>query len=245
MCRQELHDTGLELAQLTIERDTAFGKDAQQVTLIQHLARLRKSGLVGDRVFALRRDGDGLGQAEQRAEHRYGKDAVIHDETDGPGAGGHQEHGVYKAHVVAHQDGRALGGDMFFAAHLEAVDAACEHKGQKAQQILRHQQKDVQRHHGVQQTHDQEHLRDAQAQAQRQAHADGADDHEERIQDVVGRNDAGAVRGQRAHLDERVHGHAVNARKEREQGQVSHHTPVRAVCQKAPKRVLAGCRQGV
>jgi hypothetical protein len=62
---------------------------------------------------------------------------------------------------------------------------------------------------------------------QQQPHAQRTDDHEQRVQDVVGRDDAGAVRGLAADLDERVHGHAVDAGKQREQGQVRQHAPVR------------------
>ena len=60
-------------------------------------------------------------------------------------------------------------------------------------------------------------------------HADDhrAGDHEQRVEDVVGGDDAGAVARLRAHLDQRVHRHAVEAGEEREQDQVGHHAPVR------------------
>ena len=76
MCRQELHDTGLELAQLTIERDTAFGKDAQQVTLIQHLARVRKSGLSHLVDIQVRVDGELTVREGHDIAHAV-KDALI------------------------------------------------------------------------------------------------------------------------------------------------------------------------
>ena len=57
---------------------------------------------------------------------------------------------------------------------------------------------------------------------------DRAGDHEQRVQDVVGGDDAGAVARLRAHLDQRVHRHAVEAGEEREQDEVGHHAPVRA-----------------
>ena len=44
-----------------------------------------------------------------------------------------------------------------------------------------------------------------------------AGDHEQRVEDVVGRDDAGAVRRLRAQLDQRVHRHAVQAGEERQQ----------------------------
>jgi hypothetical protein len=65
--------------------------------------------------------GDGLGQLEQRSPAPAAEDAVVHHEMDGPRAGRHQQHGVDKAHVVAHQHGRALARDVLVALHLEAV----------------------------------------------------------------------------------------------------------------------------
>jgi len=49
--------------------------------------------------------------------------------------------------------------------------------------------------------------------AQQQHGDDGRDHHEQCVEDVVGRDDARAVRGLAAHLDQRVHGHAVDAGK--------------------------------
>ena len=154
---------------------------------------------------------------------------MVHDEADRPRACGHQQHRVDECDVVAHQDGRALGRDVLVAAHLEAVDEARDHERDEAQQILRHQHEDVKRDHSVQQTRDQEHLRDRDLRRQQRADTDRADDHEQRIQDVVRRDDAGAVAGLRAHLNERVHRHAVEPREQRKQRQVGHHAPVRGL----------------
>ena len=51
--------------------------------------------------------------------------------------------------------------DVLVAAHLEAVDECARHPGDEAQQVLGHQQEDVERHHRVGQADEQEDLRDA------------------------------------------------------------------------------------
>jgi hypothetical protein len=145
---------------------------------------------------------------------------VVHDEADGAGARGREHHRVDEADVVAHQHRRARGRDALGALHAQPVHAAREHQGHEAQQVLRHEQEDVQRHQRVEQRHHEEDLRDGEpGRQQRRAH-EGAGDHEEGVEDVVGSDDAGAVRGAAAHLDERVHRHAVQARGQRQQGEV-------------------------
>ncbi len=117
-------------------------------------------------------------------------------------AGGHEQHGIDKAHMVARQNGRAGGRNVLVTPHLEAVDEARHHPGHKAQQVFRHQQEDVGRHHRVGNAGEQKDLRHGEARTQQGTSDDGAADHEQRVQDVVGRDDAGAVRGLAAHLDE-------------------------------------------
>ena len=56
---------------------------------------------------------------------------------------------------------------------------------------------------------------------------DGADDQEQRVQNIVGSNNAPPVRGPAAQLDQRVHWHLVQAGKQVDQRQVQPHVPVR------------------
>ena len=49
--------------------------------------------------------------------------------------------------------------------------------------------------------------------------------------------------GWRAHLDQRVHRHAVEAGEQRQQDQVGHHAPVRACSARKPPRRVAGRRR--
>mmetsp|Transcript_3271 Transcript_3271/g.5940 ORF Transcript_3271/g.5940 Transcript_3271/m.5940 type:complete len:209 (+) Transcript_3271:731-1357(+) len=108
----------------------------------------------------------------------------------------------------------------------EAVDQPRQHEGDEAQQVFRHDQEDVGRHHRIGDAHRQEDLRDAEARAQHGTGDDAAGDHEQRVQDVVGRDDAGPVRWLRAQLDQGVHRHAVEAREQRQQRQIGQHAPV-------------------
>ena len=65
---QDLDDAALEGLQLPVAGDAALGEDGQQVALAQHLGGTLEGGLVGLRVFPLRRNRDGLGQSEQPAQ---------------------------------------------------------------------------------------------------------------------------------------------------------------------------------
>ena len=114
------------------------------------------------------------------------------------------------------------GGDVGVALDAEPVHGAREHEGDEAQQVLGHQAEDVARDDRVGDAGDQEHAADADAEVQQRAGDQRAADHEQRVEDVVGRDDAGAVAGQRAHLDQRVHRHAVEAGAERQHEQVDH-----------------------
>ncbi len=145
--------------------------------------------------------------------------------------------------MVAHQQRRALRRNVFVATHLEAVDHACDDEGDEAQQVFRHQHEDVERHHRVEQAGNQEHLRDREVGTQQRAHAERADDHEKRVQDVVGRDDAGAVARLRTQLDQRVHRHAVQAGEQRQQRQVGHHAPVRGHGEERAQRVAGRWRE--
>ena len=69
-------------------------------------------------------------------------------------------------------------------------------QGGKALQILRYADEDVEADGQIGQAHGQEELRNAEAGgAEQQAGAQGAGDHEQGVEDVVGGDDAGAVSG--------------------------------------------------
>ena len=151
---------------------------------------------------------------------------MVHQKHDGARAGGHQQHGIDKADVVAGQNGRSGEGDVLVARDLEAVHAARQHPRHKAQQVLGHPHENVERHHRVGNTGEQKDLRNRAAAGQQRPGDQRAGDHEQRVQDVVGRDGAGAVRGRAAQLDQRIHGHAVQAGKQAQQRQIGHDTPV-------------------
>ena len=159
---------------------------------------------------------------------------MIHQEPDGPGAGRHEQHRVHKADVVAHQHSRALGGNVFVALRAKAIHQARQQPGHKAQQVFGHHQEDIARHHRVEQADDEEQLADGETRAQQSAGQQSAGDHEQRVQDVVGGDHPSAMGGLAAQLNQRVHGHAVDAGKQRQQRQIGQHPPVRRLGQKGP-----------
>ena len=133
---------------------------------------------------------------------------------------------------------------MFFAPHPKTVAHVGHHPGYKADQVFRHQAKNVRSHHRVGDAGKQNDLRNGAAHRQQRARNHRAGNHEQCVEDVVGRNDARAVRGLAALLDERVHGHAVQTGKQAEQGQIGDHTPVGGLGQKGADGHQLGRRQG-
>ena len=136
-----------------------------------------------------------------------------------------------------------MGRNMHVASHLEAVHAARRHERDKAQQVLGHQHEDIERHHRIGQADKQEYLRNTEVGFEQGTRQHGAGDHEQGVQNIVGRNDAGTVRGLAAQLDQGVHGHAVQAGEQAQQGQVSHDAPVGRLAHKRAHAHDAARRQ--
>ncbi|MNS72296.1 hypothetical protein D3C72_1056990 [compost metagenome] len=186
------------------------------------------------------RDRNRLGLPEEPRQQRHLEDPVIHHKAHRARAGCHQHHGVGKAHVVADQHGRALLGNPVGVDAAQPVDRMDQNPGDEAQQELRHQRIDIEGHHGIEQPHHQEQLRDAVA-SQRHAHAEQRRrDHEEAVQDVVRRNDPRPVRGHAAALDQRIQRHAVEAAEHGQQEQVRQHAPVARIVQEAADAAQRG-----
>ena len=126
-----------------------------------------------------------------------------------------------------------MGWQVVVTCYFKTVHIEGHHEGNEAQQILGHQHENIKRHDCIGQTGEQKDLRDGEIGLEQSACQHSADNHEQRIQYIVGRNDAGPVCGQAAQLDQRIHRHAVQARKQTEQREVSHHPPVCALADKS------------
>ena len=174
----------------------------------------------------VRRNGDGARHAKNQAQAGGAEDAAVHDEAHIARAGGHDQHGVDEADVVGHQKGRPRGGHVLHAPHLEAVSQPRNQLGRQPQQQARGRAHGVKGCQHIPQPHGgKQRLRGkARAQQQRGQHAGG--NHEQRVEDVVGRNHARAALGRGLRLNQRVKRHAVDARAETEQRQIRHHAPV-------------------
>ncbi len=231
--------------QLTVFGNSAFRKYGQQITLAQHFGSGFKGGIVGRSIFAARRNRDRLAEPEQPSDQRHFEDLVVHHKVDGPRTGRHQQHRIHETDVVAHQHGWALCGYVFVAGDAEAIDKPRRNQRDETQQILGHQHEDVERHQRVGDADKQENLRDGVVRLQQRAGEDRADDHEQRVENVVGGNDARAVRGLASQLDQRIHRHAVEARKKAEQRQVHHYPPVSRRCEETANAHELGGRQAL
>ena len=211
---QNLHDAALELLQRAVFGNAAFREDGQQVAAFEHLGSGIKRSLIRGRVLSTRCYRYRFGEAKQPAQHGHFENVVVHQKVNWARAGRHQQHGVHKAHVVARQNGSAGGGDVVIARDLEAVDKVRQHPRHKAQQILGYQHEDVKRHHRIGKPSEQEDLRNREVVLEQQPGDDRAGNHEQRVQNIIGGDDAGAVRGLAAQLDQRIHRHAVQPGKQ-------------------------------
>ena len=207
-------------------RQSALWEDGQQITVAQHFGCGFKCRAIQGGVFSARRNRDGLGQVKQPAQHRRSKNAVVHDKADRARAGCHQQHRVDKADMVANQYRCALGRKVVFTRDVKAVHTPRQQQRAKAQQVFRHQHKNVKRDHGIGQTEKQKNLRNGEARLKQRPRQHRTPDDEQGIEDIVGGDDAGAVRDLATQLDQCIHRHAVEPRKQAEQGQVRHYPPV-------------------
>ena len=128
--------------------------------------------------------------------------------------------------MVASQHGGTFGWNVVVATDFETINTARQHECNEAQQVFGNQEKDIKRHHGVGKPDKQKNLRNAELGLQQSARQNRADDHKQRIQYVVGCNDAGAVCRLAAQLNQCVHWHAVQTCKQAKQGQVHHDAPM-------------------
>ncbi len=223
----------LERIHLAGGRDLALGEDADHLALGQRGGDGVVGALEQRLVFVRRRNGDRLDRAEEPGQQRHAEDSVVHHEAHRPAHEGPHHHRVDKADMVADQQARALVGNPLVALHLHAVDGMDQQPHHEADQEFRQQRVDVDRHHGVEDARHQEQLRDGEAGAREHHRQHRRSDHEQRVEDVVGGDDARAVRRLAAALDQRVQRHAVEAAEHRQQKQIGQHAPVAMVLQEA------------
>ena len=191
---QDFQHPALERLQFAVAGDRAFRENAQQIAFVQHLAGGREGSLVGVRVFAARRNRDGLSQTKHPAQHGRGENAMVHDEANGPGAGRHDQDRVHETHMIADQHRRATDRNVLIAPHAKPVDESGHDEGHKTKQILGHQQEDVEGHHGIGQRQQQEDDRQAHTRSHQGTGRQRTGDHEECIENIVGCNDPRPMR---------------------------------------------------
>ncbi len=121
--------------------------------------------------------------------------------------------------------------DVVEAGRSQAVDDIDHDPGQEAHQEFRQQRVDVDRHQRIQDRDDDEQLGNGEP---RPEHDDGENrcaDHEQRIDDVVGRDDSGQVPALGPLLNQRVQRNAVKAAESAEQCKVCQYPPTAAALQ--------------
>jgi len=142
--------------------DGAFRKNADQIAVLQRLCHRLERRFPERGIVAFRGDGDGTAGSEHEAQDRRLEDLVVHDEADGPAAGGHDHQGIDEADVITCDHRGAGFGNRVDAFHPQPVDRVHQHPDDETHQELGHQLEDVHRHGGVQQADDEEQLRNGE-----------------------------------------------------------------------------------
>ena len=90
---EQLHHAALELGELAVARDRAFGEDAEQVAFVEHLCRARER-LLRRSAGSTFCGAIGIALARRKNQPSTGalKMLVVHDEADRPRARRHQQH---------------------------------------------------------------------------------------------------------------------------------------------------------
>src|SRR5690606_26505431 len=188
----------------------AFREDAHHFTGIQLCGDALERLVVDLRVTRLRIDRDRLAGAENIVEHRHVIDRLEHDEAHRAANGAGHDQRIDIADMVAHQHAGTFLGDIVEAIMLHAVDGVRQHPDQQTDQEFRHDGIDVCRHQHVGQRKYQEELRDGQLDETNQHDAgDCRAHHQQRIEDIVGGNDARQVTRIRTMLDESEQRHDI------------------------------------
>ena len=129
---------------------------------------------------------------------------MIHHEADRTAAAAHQNDRINQADMIGNDQRRAFLGHLVDAMNSQAVHRFDEQPGNEAQQEFRHQGVDVNRHQSVQQGCQREQGRDGKTGAEQCRCAQCAGDHEQRVHDVVGGDDACPLLRRTAQLYQRV-----------------------------------------
>ena len=156
------------------------------------------------RVFLGRGNGDGPCGAEHEVQQRHLEDVVIHHKAHRAAHGTGQNQRVHEADVVADQHAGAFFRDVLQPLVADAVQRVGGDPHQEAHHELGQQAVDVRGDQQVQQGSNQQHGRDADPHACQDGGKGGAGHHEQRVQDIVGRNGARAERRGGAALDQRI-----------------------------------------
>ena len=220
----------------------AFGEDAQQVAVGQHPAGLREGALVGRRVVLLRRDRDRLASLNSAPSTGVAKMRWSMTKRIGRGLAAISSTASTKLTWLHTRIAAPCVGNVLVAVAPGSGRRSAQRRRRRSAAGTRAPAGRCRAAtNALSSADDAEDLRDLTARPTAARRRAGAGDHEQRVQDVVGGDDACAVRGRRAQLDQRVHRHAVQPGEQRQQGQVDHHAPVRRLARgTAPRPTAAG-----
>ena len=141
--------------------------------------------------------------------------------------------------MIGRQQRRAFGGNMFDAFGAQPIDRLDQHPGHEAQQKLRHQPVDIDGDQRIQQRGQAEQGRNRQPGAECSGRPQRTHHHEQRIENIVGCNDPGALLRGAANLHQRVKRHDEEAAENTEHHQVKKHSPDRRNAEQRQQLVRA------
>ena len=216
----------LELVDLPVSGQFAFGEDAHQFTVFQVFSNFLEGLIVDRQVFVAPGNRDGASGAKNEVEHRQVVDFVIHHEPNRPPHSPANQQRIDKGHMVADQQRRTLVRNQLQVAMLDTVHGMAEQPDHEAHGELGHDLEDVGIHRDVHQRDHQKQLRNRQFDhAEEHDRDDGRHHHEQRIEDIVGSNDPRTFVLGGARLDQRVQRYDIEAAKNTDAQHIAQHPP--------------------
>ena len=212
VAREHPLDAAFVFAQLPVAGQLAFGEDADEVALANGVVHVFKGGEEQIAVFALSGDGECACAFEDVAQYRDLENLVIHDEAHRAADGDHENQRVHVAQVVAGDIGRAGFRHIVAPLNTQAVAAGDDENNQAAHDKFGNDGEDVERDGKVQAEQQRKQRLHTPAEHAQHQHAEQADDdEEERVDDVVRRDDLRFVAAFGTVLDDGVERHGVDA----------------------------------
>jgi hypothetical protein len=221
--RQDVLKTALEGEHHAGARDMPLGEDADELAALERLggfierSQERARALIG-------RDRDRAHDLQEKAEERSIEEPLPDDEADRTRRDRQDEQGIDERDVIANQKRRAVGRDAPRADDADAIDEPRQHDRDQAEEGFGEERQEVGGRAERDDRDDRENLRRREAERVDQRPINAAcDEHAGEVDEVHRGDDAAALLGRGALLQERVERDREESRRRAQEHQEAEH----------------------